>query len=350
MYRHHRCKPFTIVEVCRGLISLYRQKCPLNTIAPFLTSTLNAKSALQEPRWPPYSFRGAFAGHRRPHLDAEHLYGSTIVPPITAIYTTLAYRLTSSTNAFPFIVLVAFVLNQVHTSMLATKIKHSLSLTAVDQRSGGCRDRLLLNSIKPSPVKCSTTNHLLATLEMGSIDRIKKEYDHVANAYKGGLSLPGGVLDSQLIAAALGHNCTGLTVLDLGGGFGTHGREAVDLGAVAVDVVDLSAGMLRVGAKMDAAHPCHRPGVIHFLQADCGQPLTHLPLRPEDYDVVMANWLFCHAETRTALAGKFRNIAAHPKSGGRLVNICEGGAARPRRALGQVRDQVHEPVRHPGRR
>ena len=96
------------------------------------------------------------------------------------------------------------------------------------------------------------------------------------------------------------------------------------MGAAAVDVVDISTGMLAAGEKIEARHPRHQPGVIRFLEADCAAPLTHLPLRAGGYDVVLAGWLFCHAETLAMLEGMFRNIAAHLKPGGRLVAICEG--------------------------
>lgn len=48
---------------------------------------------------------------------------------------------------------------------------------------------------------------------------------------------PNGVLEHQLYDSALG-DCTGITVLDLGGGQGLRARQAVDHGASAVDVVD----------------------------------------------------------------------------------------------------------------
>lgn len=45
------------------------------------------------------------------------------------------------------------------------------------------------------------------------------------------------VLEHQLQESALG-DCTGLTVLDLGGGNGLRARHVVDHGSIAVDVVD----------------------------------------------------------------------------------------------------------------
>lgn len=53
-------------------------------------------------------------------------------------------------------------------------------------------------------------------------------------------NVPWGILEHQLQEAALG-DCTGMTVLDLGGGQGLRARHAIDHGAVAVDVVDSKA-------------------------------------------------------------------------------------------------------------
>ena len=72
----------------------------------------------------------------------------------------------------------------------------------------------------------------------------KSDYKSTAVVYNDYASLPLGHIESQLIAAALG-DCNGLTVLDLGGGTGVHAREAVAMGASAVDVVDISAEMLK---------------------------------------------------------------------------------------------------------
>ena len=162
---------------------------------------------------------------------------------------------------------------------------------------------------------------------MGSVDQVQKEYDDAATLYRDLPALPSGVLESQLIAAALGHDCSGRTVLDLGGGTGSHAREALSLGAAAVDVVDLSPGMLRVAAELSAAEP--RRDALRFFAADCARPLDHLPLRAEGYDVVMANWLFSHADTLPMLEGMFRNIVGHLKPGGRLVNVHDGGPRSP---------------------
>ena len=73
----------------------------------------------------------------------------------------------------------------------------------------------------------------------------------VSGLYAGIDSLPIGTLYQQQVEYALGSDCTGKTVLDLGGGLGLHARKAVDRGAAFVDNVDVSANMLATGKAID---------------------------------------------------------------------------------------------------
>jgi SAM-dependent methyltransferase len=149
-------------------------------------------------------------------------------------------------------------------------------------------------------------------------EQVKQDYDNSASTYNDYSSLPSGQLESQLIKLALG-DCTGLTVLDLGGGTGLHAREAIDLGAVAVDVVDISSGMIKVGLESEKS--LVRKNVIRFFEADVSKPLSHLPLQGDGYDVVMANWIFSFADTVQVLEGMFHNIVSHLKPGGRFIGV-----------------------------
>ncbi|KAI1336492.1 hypothetical protein F5Y15DRAFT_418801 [Xylariaceae sp. FL0016] len=85
-----------------------------------------------------------------------------------------------------------------------------------------------------------------------SFDQVKQDYDANAAQYADYHTSPLGTLEKQLICTALG-DCTGSTVLDLGGGAGFHARHALDAGATAVDVVDLSPEMLRRGQAIEDA-------------------------------------------------------------------------------------------------
>lgn len=63
------------------------------------------------------------------------------------------------------------------------------------------------------------------------------EYDNQMQGYRQYDNIPWGILEHALQESALG-DCTGITVLDLGGGQGHRARQAIDHGAIAVDVVD----------------------------------------------------------------------------------------------------------------
>jgi ubiquinone/menaquinone biosynthesis C-methylase UbiE len=153
---------------------------------------------------------------------------------------------------------------------------------------------------------------------MSNPNQARQDYDSIADDYNDRYAPTlTGALEGQLIAAALG-DLTGLTVLDLGGGSGTHARTAIEQGAVAVDIVDISPGMMKAAADTEKALGRN---VMRFFEADVAKPLTHLPLREDGYDVVMANWVLDYAETPDLLEAMSRNTVGHLKSGGLFVGI-----------------------------
>ncbi|KAI1811538.1 S-adenosyl-L-methionine-dependent methyltransferase [Poronia punctata] len=125
-------------------------------------------------------------------------------------------------------------------------------------------------------------------------------------------------LENELFAAAFKHPTVKEgVVLDLGGGTGLKARMALDAGAAAVDVVDLSAEMMSQGQVIEAELDRH---AVRWFEADISQPLTHLSLRPQ-YDVVMANWVFDHVDNIETLEGMWRNIATYLKPGGLFLGV-----------------------------
>lgn len=150
----------------------------------------------------------------------------------------------------------------------------------------------------------------------------KKQYDTFALKYGSVEDLPCAKIEAELIRTALG-NCAGLTVLDLGGGTGLHARRAVDNAhAASVDVVDISREMLRIGEATEAR--LGRQDRIRWLLADASRPLSEQirdSLRPEGYDVVMANWVFDHATSPADLKAMWENIVTHLKPGGRFLGV-----------------------------
>lgn len=153
--------------------------------------------------------------------------------------------------------------------------------------------------------------------------RVKEEYAQAALIYNDFGSLPFGQLESQLVKIALG-DCTGATILDLGGGTGVHARDAIDLGARAIDIVDISPDMLKIAEQTEES--LGRAGkVVRFFEADVSKPLSHLPLRDDGYDVVMANWVFSYGGLIEILEGMFRNITHYLKPGARFISVYEYG-------------------------
>ena len=153
---------------------------------------------------------------------------------------------------------------------------------------------------------------------MSAPAQAQEDYDKSATVYDEYNLLPSGQLESELIKIALGE-CNGLTILDLGGGTALHAREAIELGASRVDVVDVSNKMLDMGREnvqnTDAAQN------INFFQADVSKSLSHLSLREKGYDLVMANWIFSFADSMEVLEGMFRNIVDYLKPGGRFIGV-----------------------------
>ncbi|CAG8977610.1 hypothetical protein HYALB_00011713 [Hymenoscyphus albidus] len=142
------------------------------------------------------------------------------------------------------------------------------------------------------------------------------KYDLIENA-------PSYKLEYQLIKAALG-DCTGLSVLDLGGGSGLHARQAIDAGASKVDVVDVSPSMLEIGKSIEAS--LGRTESIAWHIADVSrdissQDISTSLLGPGEYDVVMVNWTFDHAETLDDLRGMWANVALYLKPSGRFIGV-----------------------------
>ncbi|KAI0130677.1 S-adenosyl-L-methionine-dependent methyltransferase [Daldinia grandis] len=158
---------------------------------------------------------------------------------------------------------------------------------------------------------------------MSLTEELKEGYKEHARAYNEEYPvLPHGVMETQLLASALG-DCTGYTVLDLGGGTGTRARDAIDLGAASVDVVDLSPDMLSAGRRTTEGAGAKYADNIGWYEGDVAKPLSHLPLR-HTYDLVMANWVMDHAASLAELEVMWRNVAAYLAPGGRFVGVRSG--------------------------
>jgi ubiquinone/menaquinone biosynthesis C-methylase UbiE len=163
---------------------------------------------------------------------------------------------------------------------------------------------------------------------MSTPAQAQEDYDKTATVYDDYNLLPSGQLESELIKIALG-DCNGLAILDLGGGTALHAREAIELGARHVDVIDVSSRMLDMGRKLVQDTDPAAAHKIRFFQADVSKSLSHLPLRKEGYNLVMANWIFSFADSMEVLEGMFRNIFDHLKPGGRFIGVRDADPRSP---------------------
>ncbi|KAK0732105.1 S-adenosyl-L-methionine-dependent methyltransferase [Lasiosphaeris hirsuta] len=159
---------------------------------------------------------------------------------------------------------------------------------------------------------------------MTTTDSERKQYDGVASNYGSVEDLPCSEIEAQLIRTALG-DCTGLSVLDLGGGSGLHARRAIDAGAACVDVVDISVEMMRIGQDIEKQLG-RDEGTVRWITADLARPLGEQDaaaggVREGGYDVVMANWLFDHATSVEDLRAMWGNVVGYLKPGGKFLGV-----------------------------
>lgn len=150
----------------------------------------------------------------------------------------------------------------------------------------------------------------------------KQQYNDVAAEYLTLADVPQTKLEDELVKLCLG-DCAGLRVLDLGGGSGSHARQALQAGATDIDVVDVSEQMLQIGKDIEAKNG---RDVIQWHLADISKPMSHeAPSLPKaGYDIVIIIWAFDHATTIQELEGMWRNVSYYLRPGGRFVGLRVG--------------------------
>lgn len=156
---------------------------------------------------------------------------------------------------------------------------------------------------------------------MTSASGRKEQYDEMAVEYNAYEDLPVARLEAELIKTALG-DCTGITVLDIGGGSGTYARQAIKAGAKQVDVVDISDSMMQIGRDIEASSS--QKSRIRWFKGDGSKSLVNqgVAILPSgQYDLTMANWIFDHAHTVDDLKGMWENIVMSLKPGGKFIGV-----------------------------
>lgn len=151
-------------------------------------------------------------------------------------------------------------------------------------------------------------------------DTVKQMYDDVAGDYDIIWATPAvrilwTLLDQNF--QKLG-DWTGAKVLDLACGTGIGLRQARKFGATGLVGIDISKEMIEVckTTTKDADQ-------LTLHVADCSQPLDHLGLQPQSFDLVIGMWLLNYAESAEQLEGFWSNIAKYLKPNGTFLGIIQ---------------------------
>ncbi|BET96215.1 class I SAM-dependent DNA methyltransferase [Xenorhabdus taiwanensis] len=102
----------------------------------------------------------------------------------------------------------------------------------------------------------------------------------------------------------------GKSVLDLACGYGLFSREFRNRGAAKVIGVDISDKMIEIAKKKSQQYGDD----IEFHIRDVSKMESF-----GKFDLIVAAWLFCHAESLEQLESMFRVVADHLKPSGKLI-------------------------------
>jgi ubiquinone/menaquinone biosynthesis C-methylase UbiE len=144
------------------------------------------------------------------------------------------------------------------------------------------------------------------------VSLLNTNYDPIAEQYQRSKQQPWRTHIEAFTLMQLIGDPTGKAVLDVACGEGFYARLIRQRGATKVVGVDLSAGMVELARKQEAAHGLG----IEYVLGDA----RSLELPPE-FDVVVAAYLLNYARDRDELAAMCRGIARVLKRGGRFVTV-----------------------------
>lgn len=137
-------------------------------------------------------------------------------------------------------------------------------------------------------------------------------YDDIAKQYQQSKTLPFREYVEWYSYRKLLGNISGKSVLDLACGEGFYTRRVKEKGASRVVGVDISARMIELARKQEAANPRR----IDYIVADVLK-LGEIG----SFDLVVASYLLNYARTKDQMLDMCRAIAVNLKPGGRFVSI-----------------------------
>jgi len=138
------------------------------------------------------------------------------------------------------------------------------------------------------------------------------DYDPIAEQYKRSKQQPWRTFVECFTLMNLVGEPQGMHVLDVACGEGFYTRMLRQRGASRVTGVDLSAGMIELAQRQEAAHQLG----INYIVGDARQ----LP-EAGAYDLAVAAYLLNYAQTREELQAMCDGIARSLKPGGRFVTV-----------------------------
>jgi SAM-dependent methyltransferase len=137
------------------------------------------------------------------------------------------------------------------------------------------------------------------------------EYDAIGDRYSEAKQAPWRVHLEAYTLERLAGDVRGLRVLDLACGDGFYTRRFKCRGAAEAVGVDLSAEMVALGRRAEAAAPLG----CRYHVGDAADVALGV------FDLVVAAYLFNYAHDRAELARLCAAVAAHLRPGGRLVGV-----------------------------
>lgn len=145
---------------------------------------------------------------------------------------------------------------------------------------------------------------------MTDFDHVAKEYDRIAPEYKESKRLPFRVHVEEYTTFKLLPDLSGRSVVDLACGEGIYTRKLMRRGARRVVGVDISAEMIALARRAEAAEPIG----AEYVLADVATVDVD-----QRFDIAFCSYLFNYARSRAELRSLVRSVSRLVTPGGLVV-------------------------------
>jgi SAM-dependent methyltransferase len=145
---------------------------------------------------------------------------------------------------------------------------------------------------------------------MTDFEHVAEEYDRIGAQYQESKVLPFRLHVEEYTTFGLLPDLAGLSVVDLACGDGIYTRKLRRRGAARVVGVDISAEMIALAGRAEAAEPLG----VEYLQSD----VARVDL-DERFDIAYCSYLFNYAASRAELRSLIESVARLVRPGGLVV-------------------------------